>query len=152
MLTDEMLHEMMREALLEAQHSANSGEVPVGAVVYCQGKLISRAHNRTTSDNDPTAHAEILALRDAGKKLGRWRLDDAILCVTLEPCTMCAGAIKTSRISTVVYGASEPKTGAVESLYNVLEDPRTGATPRVIRGIQESASQELLKSFFSTRR
>jgi len=139
---------LMQEALIEAGKAASLGEVPVGAVVYHGGSIIARAHNRTESDSDATSHAEVLAIRDAGKVLGNWRLQEATLVVTLEPCTMCAGAIKLSRISTVVYGASDPRAGGMGTLYDVTADTRTGPAPRVVTGISEEQCKTILKDFF----
>ena len=142
----------MRIALEEAQAAGNAGEVPVGAVVVCNGEIIARRHNEREATGDPTAHAEVLALRDASEALGRWRLDDCTLVVTLEPCIMCAGALVNARIGKLVYGAADLKGGATASLYNVMSDPRVNHTPPVEHGILASECAELLQVFFSSKR
>jgi tRNA(adenine34) deaminase len=116
--------EMMRQALELARQAAAMGEVPVGALVVHQGRIVSRAYNLRETLQDPTAHAECLALTLAGRSLGRWRLDGCTIYVTLEPCPMCAGAIGLSRMDRLVYGAADPKAGACRSLYRLLDDPR----------------------------
>ncbi len=142
----------MRIALEEAQAAGNAGEVPVGAVVVCNGEIIARRHNEREATGDPTAHAEVLALRDASEALGRWRLDDCTLVVTLEPCIMCAGALVNARIGKLVYGAADLKGGATASLYNVMSDPRVNHNPPVEHGILASECAELLQVFFSSKR
>jgi tRNA(adenine34) deaminase len=142
----------MRIALEEAQAAANAGEVPVGAVVVCDGEIIARRHNEREATGDPTAHAEILALRDASEALGRWRLDDCTLVVTLEPCIMCAGALVNARIGKLVYGAADLKGGATASLYNVMSDPRVNHNPPVEHGVLASECAALLQDFFSRLR
>jgi tRNA(adenine34) deaminase len=142
----------MRIALEEAQSAGNAGEVPVGAVVVCNGEIIARRHNERETTGDPTAHAEVLALRDASEALGRWRLDDCTLVVTLEPCIMCAGALVNARIGKLVYGAADLKGGATASLYNVMSDPRVNHNPPVEHGILASECAELLQDFFSRLR
>src|SRR5947207_13036060 len=114
----------MRAALEEARRGLRAGEVPVGAVVVHDGEIVARAHNAPIALNDPTAHAEILALREAGRKLGNYRLTGATLYVTVEPCPMCCGAVLQARVARVVYGAADPKAGAVESLYRLLDGAR----------------------------
>ncbi|NMP24480.1 tRNA adenosine(34) deaminase TadA [Sulfobacillus harzensis] len=143
----------MRVALDEAAMAARSGDVPVGAVLLdSQGRIIARNHNRREANLDPTAHAEILVLREAGAKLGGWRVPDATLVVTLEPCAMCAGAIVLARIARLVIGTLDPKTGAVASLYQLANDSRLNHQVEVVAGVlQEEASQQL-KNFFSERR
>lgn len=148
-----MTHEeAMRIALEEATIAGQHGEVPVGAVVLRDGVVISQRHNEREASGDPTAHAEILALRDAAKVIGNWRLDECILVVTLEPCVMCAGALLNSRIGRLVYGAADLKGGATASLYNVMSDPRLNHNPPVEHGILASESQALLQEFFAQKR
>ena len=142
----------MRVALEHAELAAVAGEVPVGAVVVNAGEIIAARHNERESLIDPTAHAEILALRDAAKALGTWHLDNCALVVTLEPCIMCAGALINSRINTLVFGAADLKGGATSSLYNVCADPRLNHNPRVIHGLLEDESASLLKKFFESKR
>jgi tRNA(adenine34) deaminase len=148
-MTDE---EAMRVALQEAMLAAQHGDVPVGAVVVHNGSLIAQRHNERELTGDPTAHAEVLALRDASQKLGSWRLDDCTLVVTLEPCVMCAGAAINSRIARVVFGAPDLKGGATGSLYNVASDPRLNHNPSVVHGVLAKESAVLLQDFFQQRR
>ncbi len=138
----------MREALRLARRAAAMGNVPVGAVVVAEGRIVGRGANLTDTLQDPTAHAEVLALREAARTLGAWRLEGATLFVTLEPCAMCAGAALTARVARVVYGAVEPKTGAVVSTVKVLTGPR----PDVEQGLRETECRELLTSFFEDLR
>ncbi|MGF1509315.1 MAG: tRNA adenosine(34) deaminase TadA [Myxococcota bacterium] len=145
-------HEWMQEALHQAERAADSGEVPVGAVVVQEGVVVGRGHNRREADRDPMAHAEILALRQAARTLGRWRLSDATLYVTLEPCPMCAGALVNARIKRVVYGARDPKAGALDSLYRIGNDPRLNHRFTHRGGVLADASANLLSSFFRARR
>ena len=142
----------MRIALQEAEVAAEEGEVPVGAVIVHQGRLVASAHNQREQLRDPTAHAEMIALTQAGEAVGGWRLEDCALYVTLEPCPMCAGAIVQARVPLVVFGATDPKAGAVESLYTLLNDSRLNHTARVIGGIQEEACGAILTQFFAERR
>jgi tRNA(adenine34) deaminase len=142
----------MRIALAEARRAMQHGDVPVGAVVVRNGEVIAAAHNERELRNDPTAHAELLALRVAAERIGSWRLTDCTLVVTLEPCAMCAGAIVNSRIATVVFGAPDLKAGALGSLYNLAADPRLNHTPVVRHGILASESSNLLAEFFRERR
>ena len=142
----------MAEALEEARQAAEVGEVPVGAVVVHRGQVIARAHNRRELDGDPTAHAEILALRDAAEQLGSWRLEGCTLYVTLEPCFMCAGAVVNSRIDRLVFGATDPKAGAVGSLADVPGDPRLNHRPQVEGGVLAEDCGRVLKEFFAARR
>lgn len=139
----------MEIALTEARAALVHGDVPVGAVVVKDGEVIARRHNERELTNDPTAHAEVLALRDASQVLGRWRLDDCTLVVTLEPCVMCAGALLSSRIGKLVYGAADLKAGATASLYNVTSDPRLNHNPPVEHGVMAAASAQLLQDFFA---
>jgi tRNA(adenine34) deaminase len=142
----------MSEALAEARAAGARGEVPVGAVVVHEGRVIARRGNEREVSGDPTAHAEVLALRDAAAVLGRWRLDDCTLLVTLEPCLMCAGALLNARIGRLVYGAADLKAGATASLYNVCADPRLNHNPPVQHGVGAAEAAELLSTFFAERR
>ena len=142
----------MRTALEQARAAAAAGEVPVGAVVLHEGAVIAARHNEREVANDPTAHAEVLALRDAAAALGRWRLDDCTLVVTLEPCVMCAGALLNSRIGTLVYGAADLKAGATASLYNVTTDPRLNHNPPVFHGVLAAECAQVLTDFFASKR
>jgi tRNA(adenine34) deaminase len=143
----------MRAALELAALAPGGGDVPVGAVVLDpDGAVIGRGFNRREADSDPTAHAEILALRDAAVVRGEWRLADCTLVVTLEPCTMCAGAIGLSRVARLVYGATDPKAGAVESLWDVLRDRRLNHRPEVIGGVLAEECAALLRRFFDSHR
>jgi tRNA(adenine34) deaminase len=144
----------MREALAEAAVPAPArGEVPVGAVILDPaGALLARAHNQRESDADPTAHAEIVAIRAAARALGSWHLDGCTLVVTLEPCTMCAGAVVVARIARVVYGAADPKAGAAGSLWDVLRDRRLNHRAEVVGGILAEECGALLREFFAQRR
>ncbi|MGZ8460286.1 MAG: tRNA adenosine(34) deaminase TadA [Candidatus Deferrimicrobiaceae bacterium] len=143
----------MRVALAEAEKAANEGEVPIGAVVVGpSGKIIARAHNRMVSGNDPTAHAEILALRKAAKKLSNYRLTGCRLVVTLEPCVMCAGAAVNARVSEIIFGAADPKAGAVHSLFRIATDERLNHRAMVIPGVLGKECAAILTAFFRPRR
>lgn len=143
----------MRLALEEARAAADHGDVPVGAVVLdSNGGVIARRHNERELTNDPTAHAEVLALRDAAERIGTWRLDDCTLVVTLEPCVMCAGAASQARIGRVVFGASDPRAGALGSRYHFGSDPRLGHEFEVVGRVEAAASAAMLRSFFEERR
>lgn len=143
----------MRQALALAAQSAQGGEVPVGAVVLSpQGEVLGRAANAREAENDPTAHAEIRALRQAGAALGTSHLEGCTLVVTLEPCTMCAGAVVLARLARVVLGAWEPRTGACGSVRDVLRDPRSNHQVEVLAGLRAADSQALLEEFFAPRR
>jgi tRNA(adenine34) deaminase len=143
----------MRMALDEAVLALAGADVPVGAVVVsADGLVLARGHNRREADQDPTAHAEIIALRAAAAETGSWRLTDLTLVVTLEPCTMCAGAITLSRVGRLVYGAPDAKAGAVGSLWDVVRDPRLNHRPEVIGGVLAAPCGELIREFFATRR
>jgi len=148
----DFLHHLMNAALDEARKSASVGEVPVGAILAKNEVIIARAHNLTETTRDPSAHAEQLVMREGAKILGDWRLTGAILVITLEPCTMCAGTIKLARVPIVVFGAFDPRAGAVGSLYDLLADERTGPPPRVITDVLAAESKKLLKDFFEKRR
>ena len=142
----------MREALEQARAAASHGDVPVGAVVVREGRVIARAHNERELRGDPTAHAEVLALRAAADAVGGWRLDGCTLYVTLEPCVMCAGAMQQSRIDRVVFGAPDPKGGATGTLYNVAADPRLNHEVDVTHGVLAEESSRLLSEFFAMHR
>jgi len=142
----------MREALKEAGYAFEDGEVPVGAVIVHQGRVIGRAHNQGECLKDPTAHAEMIAITQAAAALDRWRLTGCTLYVTLEPCTMCAGAIVLARIDRLVYGAADPKAGACGSLMNIVQDPRLNHRVEVIGGVLAEESSALLREFFHQRR
>lgn len=142
----------MEEALREAQRAQALGEVPVGAVVVCDGQVVGRGCNRPITSNDPTAHAEIIALREAGFKVGNYRLPDCELYVTVEPCAMCAGAITHARIRRLIYGAEDPKAGAVHSVLQVLNHARLNHHVDVTFGVLAAQSMELLQSFFREKR
>jgi tRNA(adenine34) deaminase len=147
--TDELF---MQEALRSAQRAMDSGEVPVGAVVVHEGKIIGRGFNRNLADSDPTAHAEIVALREAGAAVGNHRLPSCDLFVTIEPCAMCAGAIVHARIRSLVYGAEDPKAGAVHSAMHVLNHPALNHQVEVRGGVLAGKCAELLQDFFRARR
>jgi len=142
----------MDMALAEARAAGAAGEVPVGCVIVRDGEVVAVAGNRTISDRDPTAHAEVLAIREATEKLGSERLTECYLYVTLEPCTMCAGAISFARIRRLYYGAADPKGGAVESGVRFFASPTCHHAPEVYSGIGEHASATLLREFFRERR
>ena len=150
---DQGLHQrFMREALDQAAQAARLGEVPVGAVIVRDGQVIAAAHNRRELDNDPTAHAEILAIRAAAQKLGAWRLAGCSLYVTIEPCAMCAGAIVLARLPMLVYGAADPKAGAAGSLMDVTRDPRLNHQVTVVAGVLADECAAVIKGFFAQRR
>ena len=142
----------MEFALADAREAAAAGEVPVGAVVVRGGEIIARAANRTVRDQDPTAHAELLAVREASRVTGGWRLGDCSLYVTLEPCAMCAGALVLARVERVVFGAWDEKAGMSGSVEDLLRHPRLNHRPGVLGGVLEDASSALLREFFRTRR
>ncbi len=151
----------MAEALAEAHAAAAHDDVPIGAVVVrtidggvgeVVAEVVGRGHNRREVDQDPTAHAEILALRQASGTLGSWRLDGCHLYVTLEPCVMCAGALVLARLDGVVFGADDPKAGAVGALYDIPRDPRLNHRLEVVRGVQAEVCGDLLRGFFRERR
>lgn len=144
--------DFMREALVEAKKAYDLGEIPIGAVLVHDGEIISRHHNRREMDHDATAHAEMLVIREACDALERWRLTGCTLYVTIEPCPMCAGAIINSRIDRVVYGASDYKGGAVESLFNVLSHPGLNHEPEVMSGVLADECSQIMKDFFKMRR
>jgi tRNA(adenine34) deaminase len=143
----------MRAALAEAEAAAVAGDVPVGAIVIDDaGTIVARGRNRREADHDPTAHAEIEAIRAAARATGQWRLDGLTLVVTLEPCTMCAGALTTARLSRLVFGAADPRAGAVGSIWDVVRDQRLFPVPEVIGGILADDCLSVLRAFFAERR
>jgi tRNA(adenine34) deaminase len=142
----------MRLALREAERALEHEDVPIGAVVVHEGEVIATGHNERELRQDPTAHAEVIALRDASRALGTWRLLDAVLYVTLEPCAMCAGALVLARVARVVYGAEDPKAGACGSVLDVTGEQRLNHRPVVGGGLLAVESAELLTGFFATRR
>ena len=142
----------MQLALEEAELAAQKGEVPVGAVVVHDGKLIAKSHNLRELNKDPLAHAELLAIAEAAEHLDRWRLIECTLYVTLEPCPMCAGAIVNSRLDRIVFGASDPRAGSCGSILNIVEDERLNHRPAVTRGILQPQCSEILSKFFKDLR
>ena len=142
----------MRLALREAERALEHDDVPIGAVVVHEGEVIGAGRNERELRQDPTAHAEMIALREASRALSSWRLMDAVLYITLEPCAMCAGAIVLARISRVVFGATDPKAGAAGSVLDVLGEPRLNHRPEVARGLLADESAALLQDFFGDRR
>lgn len=144
--------EYMRLALEEAEAAAAEGEVPIGAVVVCDGRVVARAHNRREGDADPSAHAEFTAMVAASRTLGRWRLTGCTVYVTLEPCLMCAGLMVNARVDRCVYGAADPKGGAVGTLFDVSHDERLNHEFEVTGGVLADEAAELLRAFFRARR
>lgn len=142
----------MDEALVEARRAEAHGDVPVGAVVVRDGRVIARAHNEREQRQDPTAHAELSALRAAAREIGSWRLERCVLYVTLEPCAMCAGAIVLARVPIVVYGTTDPKAGAVGSLMDLARDERLNHRAQVVTGIRADECGDVLRRFFHRRR
>ena len=142
----------MEEALRSAQRALEAGEVPIGAIVVCEGRVVGRGWNRNITDNDPTAHAEIVALRGAGAAVGNHRLAECELFATIEPCPMCAGALVHARIRRLIYGADDPKAGAVQSVLQVLNHPRLNHKMEVRGGVLAGRCAELLQTFFKSRR
>ncbi len=147
-----LMERCMREALLEAEQALAAGEVPVGAIVAVGDRIVGRGHNLREQDQDPTAHAEILAIRQAAQTLGRWRLADCTLYVTLEPCPMCAGAIAMARMEQVWFGAPDPRAGCCGSLYRITEDPAFLSPVPAHGGLLAEACAALLTTFFGERR
>lgn len=143
---------MMRLALEQAREAAGIGEVPVGAVIYRGDEVLAQAYNLRESTADPTAHAEVLALRQAANKLGTWRLDGCTIAVTLEPCPMCAGALINSRIDRLVYGTTDPKMGCVDTMYQLCTDTRFNHRLEVVQGVLKDECVEVLQAFFQARR
>jgi tRNA(adenine34) deaminase len=144
--------DLMLSAIDEAIRARDAGEVPIGAVVALEGRIVGRGFNQPISSGDPTAHAEIVAIRDAARAVGNYRLTGAVLCVTVEPCLMCVGALVHARIGTLVFGAAEPRTGAVLSTVRGAELPGHNHRVEVVNGIQETACRDLMQSFFKERR
>ena len=144
--------QFMQEALAEARAAAAAGEVPIGAVLVLDGKILARSGNRTIRDNDPTAHAEIVVLREAARLLGNYRFAGSTLFVTIEPCGMCAGAMIQARISRLVYGADDPKGGAVRTCFQILSDPRLNHQVEITSGVLAADCADLIQSFFAARR
>ena len=142
----------MRLALREATRALDHDDVPIGAVIVKDGEVIGSGHNEREVRADPTAHAEMVALREAARSLGSWRVLDAVMYVTLEPCAMCAGAIVLARVPRVVFGASDPKAGAAGSVLNVLNEPQLNHRPQVESGLLEEDCADLLRAFFAGRR
>jgi tRNA(adenine34) deaminase len=144
--------EAMREALAEARKANAAGEVPIGAVIVCRGEMIARGQNSVIRTSDPTAHAEIVALRQAARTFGNYRLNGCSLYVTLEPCAMCAGAMVHARLDRLVYAAADPKAGAAGSVLSVINHPQLNHQMQVEQGVLADQSSELLRSFFRDRR
>lgn len=142
----------MYEALKEARKALEEGEIPVGAIIVREGRIIGRGHNKVERLKDPTAHAEMIAISDAAKNLGNWRLNDSTIYVTLEPCIMCCGALVLARINDIVYGMEDPKFGGAVSLFEIPEDPRLNHQARVRKGPCGEEARELIKTFFRKRR
>ena len=144
----------MRLAIAEAEAALRLDEVPIGAVILHEpsGQIIGRGHNRRETDTDPTAHAEIVAMREAARHLGHWRLLDCVMAVTLEPCPMCAGALVNARLPTLVFGCRDPKAGAVRTLYQICEDDRLNHCVAVEEGVLADECAELLRAFFRAQR
>jgi tRNA(adenine34) deaminase len=151
-MTTTMHDHFMRIALEEAEQALRENEVPVGAVIVHQGRLVARAHNQREQLHDPTAHAEMVAITQAAESRQSWRLDGCTLYVTLEPCPMCAGAILQARIPTVVYGAADPKAGAVDTLFRLLDDPRLNHRVERVAGVLAESCGEILSRFFLEQR
>ena len=144
--------QLMRQALAEAERATEHGDVPVGALVALDGTVLAARHNERERLGDPTAHAEILALRDAAAVVGQWRLEGASLVVTLEPCPMCAGAMVNARIRRVIFGCRDPKAGAVTTLFRIADDPRLNHRLEITPDVLAEPCAELLKAFFKSRR
>ncbi len=151
--TAQEIHEFyMQEALMEAEQAYREDEVPVGAVIVHRGRVVARAHNQREQLKDPTAHAEMLAITQAAAAVESWRLEDCVLYVTLEPCPMCAGAILQARIPMVVYGATDAKAGAVDTLYQLLTDARLNHRAQTVSGIHKDQCAAILSRFFADKR
>ena len=151
-LSEQLAIDLMREALIEATRAKQADEVPVGAVIWQDNKIIARAHNLVESRQDSTAHAEVLAIKEASQNLASWRLNDSVLAVTLEPCTMCLGAIKLARISHLIVGLMDPVKGVCGSVFDLTADTRLGPQINLISGILPEESEKLLKDFFKEKR
>jgi tRNA(adenine34) deaminase len=146
------LDDLMSEALAEARRARDAGEVPIGAVVFLDGAIVGRGFNQPVSSGDPTAHAEIVAIRDAARAVGNYRLTGATLCVTIEPCLMCVGALVHARIATLVFGAAEPKSGAIVSTVRASELPGLNHRVEVVSSVREAECRALMQAFFRERR
>jgi tRNA(adenine34) deaminase len=144
----------MSEAIAEAKAAMAEGEVPIGCVIVHEptGRIVGRGHNRRETEQDPTAHAEMIAMREASRKLGSWRLLDCALVVTLEPCPMCAGAIVQGRVPKLIYGCDDPKAGAVRTLYRICDDERLNHRVEILTGVRGEECAELLREFFRQQR
>jgi tRNA(adenine34) deaminase len=142
----------MKHALTEAQYAFDEGEVPVGCVIVHEGRIVGRAHNQRERLHDPTAHAEMIAVTQAAEALGRWRLTGCTVYVTIEPCSMCAGALVLARVDRLVFGPRDPKTGACGSLFNIAQDPRLNHRVELTEGVLADEASALLKDFFRMRR
>ncbi|MCD4831355.1 MAG: tRNA adenosine(34) deaminase TadA [Anaerohalosphaeraceae bacterium] len=142
----------MQAALIQAQIAEENGDVPVGAVIVCENKIIAKGYNQRQQLNDPTAHAEIIALTAAAESIGNWRLEGCSIYVTLEPCCMCAGALLLGRVERLIYGCDDPKAGACGSLYNIVQDERLNHRIEITKGILETECSGLLTDFFARRR
>jgi tRNA(adenine34) deaminase len=142
----------MRLALRDAERAIEHDDVPIGAVIVREGEVIGSGHNEREIRADPTAHAEMIALREAARALGSWRVLDAVMYVTLEPCAMCAGAIVLARVPRVIFGATDPKAGAAGSVFDILDEPRLNHRPQVAGGLLAEESADLLRGFFAPRR
>lgn len=152
LVNSEFIEFLMKAALHEAKSAASSDEVPVGAVIAHKGEIIARGANVTEQKQVVLEHAELRAIRMASERLGTWRLTGCILCVTLEPCTMCFGAIRLARIPVIAFGAGDSRHGAVGSLYDLSTDTRLGPAPRILRGVKRSDCEGILTSFFAKKR
>lgn len=149
---DPLHDELMAEAIGQAAAAAAAGEAPIGAAIARDGRIIAAAHNRRQANADPTAHAELLAIRAAAAAIGDWRLSGCTMAVTLEPCCMCAGAIVLARIDTLIYGAADPKGGAVDTLYSLCTDERLNHRVRVVAGVRADECSQMLTRFFQAQR
>jgi tRNA(adenine34) deaminase len=152
MSNNEQDQRFMRVAIDQAEIARENGDVPVGAVIVHEGRLIAKAYNQREQLNDPTAHAEIIALTQAAEAVGNWHLDDCTIYVTLEPCAMCAGALVLARMDRLVYGCQDPKAGACGSLYNIVQDERLNHRLEVTSGVMEDECRRQLQEFFAHRR
>ncbi len=152
-ISEEQIHEyFMREAIQEARYAEREDEVPIGAVIVYRGEIIARAHNQREQLKDPTAHAEMIAITQAAASMKSWRLEECTLYVTLEPCPMCAGGIVQARVPRVIYGATDPKAGAVDTLYNILRDSRLNHVCETRGGILAEECANMLSEFFRQKR
>ena len=149
---DPLHDELMAEAIGQAASAAAAGEAPIGAAIARDGRIIAAAHNRRQANADPTAHAELLAIRAAAAAIGDWRLSGCTMAVTLEPCCMCAGAIVLARIDRIVYGAADPKAGAVDTLYKLCSDERLNHRVQVVAGVRAERCGRMLSEFFQAQR